>query len=547
MSTITIAANLQDDDATATTDQTVTVEPDQPDTLPEPASESDDPAEATEDPSVPAEDAEPSIGQDEQAPDETGYLVHLDPRTVAFEDNIRTDADLDDPFVESIRDRGVLLPVRAYLAGDGQVTVRDGKRRVLGAIKAERPTVPVYVTDPGTGVVSRVTEQYDTNEQRADLTDTDRIGAWRQLQLEGLSVTAIAKATHTKRTLVQAGLKVAASDTATAAVVEHDLTLNQAATLIEFEDDPTTVKKLRDVARRNPDGFAHEAQRIRDQRKTDQQIADLTAQYAERSIQVIAWPRWEDKNTLHLADLTEADGTDLNPDTFAGRPGYRVAIRESYNGIEVGHFVTDWRTHGLKKRRTNGQAATGWTEQQKRERRELIANNKAWPSAEVVRREWLATFLARKTTPKNALAFVATVAVAHPARLATALSTHQEVAASLVGGTYEWGRKHPLAALLDANPAKATTVLLAVVLGALEQATRTNTWRNPDNADVTYFTAIKGWGYTLSDVENLVLGITPAQPADNEIEPDDDQADADDDETYDESDGDWSQDDDADE
>lgn len=201
----------------------------------------------------------------------------------------------------------------------------------------------------------------------------------------------------------------------------------------------------------------------------------------------------------------------------------------------------------MKKRRTNGHAATGWTEQQKRERKELIANNKAWPSAEAVRREWLATFLARRTAPKDALAFVATVAVAHPARLATALSTHQEVAASLVGGTYEWGRKHPLAAMVEANPAKATTVLLAVVLGALEQATSTNTWRHPDSADVTYFTAIKGWGYALSDVENLVLGIKPAEPADDQTEPDDDQVDADDDETYDESDDDWSEDDDTDE
>lgn len=480
-----------------------------------PADEQDDAHDETTAQAVAAlpDQAEPT--QQPDAPQaEDGYLVHLDPRSLALEDNIRADADLDDAFVASVRDQGVLQPVRAYLADDGQVTVRDGQRRVLAAMSAERPTVPVYLVTPGAGTTARVVQQYDANERRAAMSDADRIGAWKQLQLEGLSPTAIAKATHTQRALVQAGLKVAASDTATQAVTEHDLTLDQAAVLIEFEDDPATVKRLRETAHRNPSGFTHEAQRIRDQRKTSQQIADLKADFTQRGIQVIAWPRWEDKDTLRLSDLTEADGTDLNPDTFAGRPGYRVAIRESYDGVEVGHFVTDWRTHGLKKRRADGLALGGWTEQQKRERRELIANNKAWPSAETVRRQWLATFLARKTTPKDALAFVAKVAAEHPERLATALSTHQEMAATLIGGTHEWGKKHPLAVLLDANPTKATTVLLAVVLGALEQATSKTTWRNPGSADVAYFTAIKTWGYALSDVENLVLGITPQPTAD---------------------------------
>jgi ParB family chromosome partitioning protein len=524
MSAITIAADVQDTAAVEATDT-------DPGTLPEPVGEPGTDQQDTATETAPAAEPDP------------GYLVHLDPTTLVLEDNIRTDDDLDDAFVESVRDNGVLLPVRAYLAADdARVTVRDGRRRVLAAIKVERPTVPVYVTDPG-GAVERIIQQYEANERRAAMTNTDRIGAWQQLQLAGLSVTAIARATHEKRQVVRDGLKVATSTTAAQAVTEHDLALDQAAVLIEFEDDPKTVKRLLDTARHNPDGFAHEAQRIRDQRTTDQQIVDLTAQYTERGIQVIAWPSWGDTETVRLADLTEADGTDLDPETFATRPGYRVAVRESYNGIEVGHFVTDWKKHGLKKRRSGGTAAT-WTEQQKRERRDLIANNKAWPSAEVVRREWLTALLARKTTPKDALLFVATVAAQHPDRLATALSTHQEMAATLLGGTYEWGKKHPLAVLIEANPAKATTALLAVTLGALEQATSKNTWRNPASADVTYFTVIKCWGYVLSDVENLVLGIKPepegtepgnSQPdePDEPLDDDDPESEGEDEETED--------------
>ena len=45
-------------------------------------------------------------------------------------------------------------------------------------------------------------------------------------------------------------------------------------------------------------------------------------------------------------------------------------------------------------------------EARREERRRVIANNKAWASAETVRREWLAGFLARKTAPKGAEALI---------------------------------------------------------------------------------------------------------------------------------------------
>ena len=50
--------------------------------------------------------------------------------------------------------------------------------------------------------------------------------------------------------------------------------------------------------------------------------------------------------------------------------------------------------------RSSGAGAAGpMTDEQKAERRTLIANDKAWASAEVVRREWLTEFLSRKTMP----------------------------------------------------------------------------------------------------------------------------------------------------
>ena len=47
------------------------------------------------------------------------------------------------------------------------------------------------------------------------------------------------------------------------------------------------------------------------------------------------------------------------------------------------------------------------TEEQKAERREVVANNKAWDSATTVRRTWLTTFFARKTAPPDGARWIA--------------------------------------------------------------------------------------------------------------------------------------------
>src|SRR3546814_7483486 len=46
-------------------------------------------------------------------------------------------------------------------------------------------------------------------------------------------------------------------------------------------------------------------------------------------------------------------------------------------------------------------AAEAEAEERREERRRVIAYNKAWASAETVRREWLAGFVARKTAPRS--------------------------------------------------------------------------------------------------------------------------------------------------
>ena len=437
-------------------------------------------------------------------------LQMVDAREVLIDANIRTNTKIDRPFVASIKRHGVIIPVLAHPAEDGRVWIEDGQRRILAAVEAERHEVPAYIVPEGDTEAMRIVRQLIANEHRAELDESERVAAWRQLELDGMSVTAIARAVGEKPKRVKAGLAVAASEAATKEVTEHQVTLDQALVIAEFEDDPDTAERLRDTAQHSPSQFEHQAQRARDMREERAAIEELIAHYTEQGYQQIDWPHWEDRTTLPFRDLTQKDGTAITEENYLGGDGHRYAIREAWNGIEVGHFVTDWRKWGLKKRKPDGSVNMPWTEEQKQERRTLIANNKAWKSAETVRREWLRTFLSRKATPKGAQQFIAASVIDGRGRLTSSIGEHHRLALDLLGlPDYSWSKTHPILAHTQKQPGRTMTALLAVTIAAHEEATGTHTWRNPSEDMADYFTALAEWGYSLSDVENLVLGIEP--------------------------------------
>lgn len=508
-------------------------EADAPDTPPS----TDAPDERTEPEDEPDGDAEPDENEPEDDADAEAEadaldgiaVVQVNPNEVRIEANVRTRVVLGAAFVRTIKRHGVLLPVLGYFDEDGAIVIRDGQRRILGAIQAERATVPAYLVPHRDENRLRIIQQMLANAHRESLTESEEVAAIHELTLEGLTPTMIAQELAVKPARVKAAVAVAQNEAASKAVAKYEVTFEQALVLAEFEDDPDATRTLRQYAEAGSGQFAHEAQRQRDRKAARQEAEAIVADYTGRGLKQIAWPSYDDKATLPFRDLTLADGTAVTEDNYIGLNGYRFALRESWRGVEVGHFVTDWKKWGLKKRKSDGSANTPWTDEQKQERRTLIANNKAWGSAEVVRREWLATFLSRKTAPKNALAFVADTLIRNGGSLSKALSEHHPLAGELLGtAKREWGKPDPLAVLIEQNPTRTVTVLLAIALAAHEAATSKSTWRFPDQDDVAYFTALSGWGYTLSDVEGIVLGIVPeAEPEDEAeaepVEPDEDE------------------------
>lgn len=139
-----------------------------------------------------------------------------------------------------------------------------------------------------------------------------------------MSVTAIAKRTGTKAKEVKTALAVAENATAASAIHEHTLTLDQAAVLIEFDDDPEARAQLIDVATHDPAQFAHTAQRARDDRARAKVKADTEADLTARGFEVLDRDRgYYETDYTRLNELVTAEGDQSRRDLLPPRPESR--------------------------------------------------------------------------------------------------------------------------------------------------------------------------------------------------------------------------------
>ncbi len=86
---------------------------------------------------------------------------------------------------------------------------------------------------------------------------------------------------------------------------------------------------------------------------------------------------------------------------MATSPSTRVTEKSQVGQVRVNHRC--------------GHDSGGWTEEQKAERRLVVANNKAWDAAEEVRLAFVTELLHRRSTPKGTLRFVTETLLSDPA------------------------------------------------------------------------------------------------------------------------------------
>lgn len=447
-------------------------------------------------------------------------FADLDPKTLVVETNVRREAGLTPEFVASIREHGVLVPVLVQRTEAGQFLVRDGQRRTLAAVEVGLASIPARIEVADGDEARRIITQVVTNDARAQLTEADRIAGFQQLALLGVPAATIAKKTgHSKQTVTTA-LGVAKSKFAAATQEKYDLTLDQAATIAEFEatGDTEAIKTLTATAVKDPGQFAHVAQRLRDDREQAAKKAAVVQTLADAGVRVVPAPGYDDKSVKVLGDLTDADGKVLDPERHKGCPGHAAYVRQTFGPKDdfTAVYVCDaWRGKHKTLRTTpagepmDAEAAA----KAKAERAEVLEQNKAWRSSETVRRQWLAEFAHRKTAPKDAATFIATALVTESAALEKAAIGGHALATEWLGLDGTLGGRDRLRDLIaKASPARAQHIALVVILAAIEERTGVHTWRRP-GSEAGYLGALESWGYALSPVEQIARGEKPTADA----------------------------------
>lgn len=487
-------------------------------------------------------------------------LLDIDPRTLLIDVNVRGDARPDPELVDSIRDVGVLQPVTVVRTRDGQYRVRYGHRRTLAAIAAEQATMSVIVAgDEDDDQAERIVRQLDENERRQQLAQSDRVRAVEQLALLGIAPDQIARRTRTKPAIVDAAVKVARSELATEAVDRYAfLTLEQAAIIAGYEDDPDTVKALVAAAERGH--FDHAAQNVRDHEEERLAFRAAAKPYTDRGVKVVR-SMWGEggRNPAMLDRLFSHAGEEITEEQHEQCPGHAVLLElcddwfapdqvpEGWTIVpdedevdEAGEVYAqclvpnplclDWHEHGHRQARVDrsgplgdspaapvDQAAEAARKQaETEERRRVLRLNREWRAAEVVRRNFLTQFLTRKTPPKGSSLFVAGMIARRTYEFKYALEHGHHLAVELLGLTP--GEGHPwqadteaLTKALDrASEPRAQVITLGLMLASIEGRTDTHTWRRKmDPTVVAYFAFLAEQGYPLSEVEAIAGGQEP--------------------------------------
>ncbi|WP_336029213.1 ParB/RepB/Spo0J family partition protein [Geodermatophilus sp. FMUSA9-8] len=479
-------------------------------------------------------------------------LVWLDPQELAVHPrNIRDDLGDLSGLADSIAAQGVLeaLTVIPHITADGTPghQLVAGHRRAAAAILAEVTPVPCVLRPDlaldgnaadgdRTAQASHVGAMLAENLHRRGLSAVEEARGVQAMLDLGVPLTRVAKSTSLdrKRVAKAAGVAQLDGDTA-AAVAGAGLTLDQAAAVAVYADDPDTTAALIAAAGEGPGRFAHALTRAKQAKQEAEHAAALLAELTAAGRTAL------DEDTgraaTRLADL-EHDGQPLTADGHAGCPGAAVYVNTSgWQGPQAVEVCTDPAGNGHRDRWTAtalpgnaGSEPAGDAEREAAaaERRTTIENNKAMAAANETRREWVKGLLQRKTAPKAALRFAVETMAADPRALSRWLSgqpnrAHDSAAADLgIDAPGQWWatRDKPSLTLTSGEQvpdARLPVALLAHIAGAIESGLHRQSWRNPGASDARWLRFLESCGYTLADIERQIIDADQptADPAPN--------------------------------
>ncbi len=447
-------------------------------------------------------------------------FLWMNPADLIVDANVRTHLDITPEFRQSIRDLGVRVPVTAVRSADG-IKVREGQQRTITATEEKVPGIPVYVVPDG-GDVERIIGQLAENHDRTAMIQKDTAGAYEQLALLGCRPRRSPSGSAAPGPRSQPGSPSRSPPPPPRRPGNTPWNLTDAALFAEFDGDQQATEDLRYTAERGG-SLIHTAQRIRDARDRSQAVAAERDRLTAEGVTITHQPGYYEATTRREVTALRAKGSTepLTAEQHATCPHHAAYVRydDDTATAEAVYLCTDYKAAGHLKWTDPAEKVerTPLCEDERVKRRQVRENNAAWRSAETVRREWLPTLACRKTPPKGGAEFIAHAVVQCPSMLTNAAFQGHALAARLLGFRKDFGGSRYVADLLDkANTPRSQVITLVVVLAAIEESTGTHTWRQarPGDTATRYLTALEGWGYGLSDIEQTTCGRTPTPDPD---------------------------------
>jgi len=454
----------------------------------------------------------------------TYKLIELDPREL-IEDarNVRTDHGDLAGMVATMQEVGVVQPIHVTATEDGRWMVLAGRRRTAAAIQAGLDTVPcLYRETNGTGPEDASADRIRSlveNVQRKDLNATEEAEGWRQLELAGLEVDAIAKVAGVAKERVAKGLAVGASAIATAVSRKYDLTLEQSVVLAEFDDDKEAIKELTAYAVKEPERFMHRASRMRQDREGQRALKAEQDKLTAKGVALFTGSiGYGGAGVEYLRALKDAETKKvLTPAAHKKCPGHAAKVTVDYQGkAHIDYVCTEPAKQGHKSA-YGGSVARGKAddpkaaEKAKEERRKLLAENKEWRAAEPVRREFVTGLLKRRTAPAGVLAYVTAEILGMPEELAPMNRGKTDEMLTTLTGTkpgkveLSYSRKVGPAIAAKATTGQLPLALLAQVAAAREMGLDAQGARMARQVDARYLSFLAAQGYTLSEAEQRLI------------------------------------------
>jgi ParB family chromosome partitioning protein len=128
-----------------------------------------------------------------------------------------------------------------------------------------------------------------------------------------------------------------------------------------------------------------------------------------------------------------------------------------------------------------------------------------------VRREFVRTLLSRKQAPKGWQYFTVH-AITHHSE--TASGYEGKVAAEMIGAKFEESNAwawNPLREHVAKTTARPEFSLIALVCAGYEKTIAKDSWRSPGQTHRDYLNQMVTWGYTPSEVEQIILDSAKAK------------------------------------